>query len=116
MQFKGNAFFFIIIIVISLFYINHFKYRNYLAPVSDVLRKGGRVLDIGCGPGSWSMEIAGEYPKSTVVGVDITPNYPREIKPANCAFYQCNILSDLPFEDNTFDYVFMRYCIFILLS
>ncbi|KAL7308180.1 hypothetical protein PS15m_012066 [Mucor circinelloides] len=95
-------------------HLQHFMIRfaiqgNYLAPVSDVLRKGGRVLDIGCGPGSWSMEIAGEYPKSTVIGVDITPNYPREIKPANCAFYQCNILTTLPFEDGTFDYIFMRF-------
>lgn len=85
-----------------------FSSRNYLAPVNDVLRKGGRVLDIGCGPGSWSMEIAGEYPKSSVVGVDMTPIYPKEIKPTNCAFFPCNILITLPFEDNTFDYIFMR--------
>lgn len=84
-----------------------------MAPVSDILRKGGRVLDIGCGPGSWSMEIAGEYPKSTVIGIDITPIYPKEIKPTNCAFYQCNVLNTLPFEDNTFDYIFMRYVTYI---
>ncbi|KAG2197520.1 hypothetical protein INT47_007129 [Mucor saturninus] len=99
---------------IDRLHLQHFMIRfaiqgNYLAPVSEVLRKGGRVLDVGCGPGSWAMEIAGEYPKSTVIGVDITPIYPKEIKPTNCAFYQCNILNPLPFEDNTFDYVFMRF-------
>ncbi|GAA5813046.1 hypothetical protein MFLAVUS_006513 [Mucor flavus] len=99
---------------IDRLHLQHFMIRfaiqgNYLAPVSDILRKGGRVLDIGCGPGSWSMEIAGEYPKSTVIGVDITPIYPKEIKPTNCAFYQCNVLNTLPFEDNTFDYIFMRF-------
>ncbi|KAI9249351.1 hypothetical protein EDC94DRAFT_637222 [Helicostylum pulchrum] len=99
---------------IDRLHLQHFMIRfaiqgNYLAPVSDILRKGGRVLDIGCGPGSWSMEIAGEYPKSTVIGIDITPIYPKEIKPTNCAFYQCNVLNTLPFEDNTFDYIFMRF-------
>ncbi|KAG2228773.1 hypothetical protein INT48_008419 [Thamnidium elegans] len=99
---------------IDRLHLQHFMIRfaiqgNYLAPVSDILRKGGRVLDIGCGPGSWSMEIAGEYPKSTVIGIDITPIYPKEIKPTNCAFYQCNVLNILPFEDNTFDYIFMRF-------
>ncbi|KAI8048770.1 S-adenosyl-L-methionine-dependent methyltransferase [Gilbertella persicaria] len=95
-------------------HLQHFMVRfaiqgNYLAPVSEVLRKGGRVLDVGCGPGAWSMEIAGEYPKSTVIGIDIAPIYPKDIIPSNCAFYQCNILNKLPFEDNTFDYVFMRF-------
>jgi ubiquinone/menaquinone biosynthesis C-methylase UbiE len=73
-----------------------------------MLRKGSKILDVGCGPGTWSMEIAGEYPKSTVIGIDMTPLFPREIKPSNCAFYQCNLLNKLPFEDSSFDYVFMR--------
>ncbi|KAI8380055.1 hypothetical protein BD560DRAFT_432297 [Blakeslea trispora] len=95
-------------------HLQHFMIRfaiqgNYLAPVSDVLRKGGRVLDVGCGPGAWSMEIAGEYPKSTVIGIDIAPIYPKDIIPSNCVFYQCNVLNKLPFEDNTFDYIFMRF-------
>lgn len=80
-----------------------------MAPVSDVLRKGGRVLDVGCGPGSWAMEIAGEYPKSQVVGIDINPMFPRDIKPSNCTFHQYNLLDGLPFEDGSFDYIFMRY-------
>lgn len=83
-------------------------FRNYLAPVHDLLRKGGRVLDVGCGPGAWSMEIAGEYPKSVITGIDMAPLFPRDIKPTNCAFYQSNILNKLPFEDSSFDYIFMR--------
>ncbi|CAO3694792.1 unnamed protein product [Rhizopus stolonifer] len=94
-------------------HLQHFMIRfaiqgNYLAPVHDMLRKGSKILDVGCGPGTWSMEIAGEYPKSTVVGIDMTPLFPRENKPTNCAFYQCNILNKLPFEDHSFDYIFMR--------
>ncbi|KAI8391346.1 uncharacterized protein BYT42DRAFT_556542 [Radiomyces spectabilis] len=99
---------------IDRLHLQHFMVRfaiqgNYLAPVSDVLRKGGRVLDVGCGPGSWTMEIAGEYPRSQIVGIDITQMFPRDIKPANCIFRQCNVLTGLPFEECTFDYVFMRF-------
>ncbi|KAL0080404.1 hypothetical protein J3Q64DRAFT_1701745 [Phycomyces blakesleeanus] len=98
---------------IDRLHLQHFMVRfaiqgNYLAPVSDILRKGARVLDVGCGPGSWTMEIAGEYPKSTVVGVDINNMFPRDIKPSNCEFYNCNILHGLPFNSGSFDYVFMR--------
>ncbi|KAG1152997.1 hypothetical protein G6F37_000042 [Rhizopus arrhizus] len=99
---------------IDRLHLQHFMIRfaiqgNYLAPVHDMLRKGSKILDVGCGPGTWSMEIAGEYPKSTVIGIDMTPLFPREIKPSNCAFYQCNLLNKLPFEDSSFDYVFMRF-------
>lgn len=66
------------------------------------------MLDLGCGPGAWAMEIAGEYPKSSIIGIDMTPMFPREIKPTNCAFYQYNVLEGIPFDDDTFDYVFMR--------
>ncbi|KAI9010354.1 hypothetical protein CLU79DRAFT_722930 [Phycomyces nitens] len=98
---------------INRLHLQHFMVRfaiqgNYLAPVSDVLRQGARVLDVGCGPGSWTMEIAGEYPKSTVVGIDINNMFPRDIKPGNCEFYNCNILQGLPFNTGSFDYVFMR--------
>lgn len=109
MKSSNNKWFFIDIFFLFLFFFcNIYIYRNYLAPVTDTLRKGANVLDIGCGPGSWSMEIAGEYPKSTIVGVDMVPLFPRDIKPSNCLFYQSNILNGLPFQDGTFDYVFMR--------
>lgn len=74
-----------------------------------MLRKGGRVLDVGCGPGTWTMEIAGEYPRSQVIGVDMSTIFPVEIKPSNCTFQQYNLLDGLPFEDESFDFIFMRY-------
>ncbi|CDS12424.1 hypothetical protein LRAMOSA04618 [Lichtheimia ramosa] len=99
---------------VSRLHLLHFMVRfaiqgNYLAPVSEVLRKGAKVLDMGCGPGAWSMEIASEYPKSQVVGVDISPMFPNDIKPSNCTFHQLDLHQGLPFEDGTFDYVFMRF-------
>ncbi|ORY96684.1 S-adenosyl-L-methionine-dependent methyltransferase [Syncephalastrum racemosum] len=101
---------------IDRLHLLHFMVRfaiqgNYLAPVSDTLRKGGQVLDVGCGPGSWTMEIAGEYPKSKVVGVDVSPMFPRDIKPVNCTFHQCDVFDGSldQFPDESFDYIFMRF-------
>jgi ubiquinone/menaquinone biosynthesis C-methylase UbiE len=55
------------------------------------------------------MEIAGEYPKSEVVGIDMSSMFPAEIKPTNCQFMRINILEKLPFDDDSFDFIFMRY-------
>ncbi|MCU0540505.1 MAG: RlmE family RNA methyltransferase [Desulfobacterales bacterium] len=41
---------------------------------TGVLRKGGRVLDLGCAPGSWLLFAAEAVgPEGRVVGVDLTP-------------------------------------------
>lgn len=41
-------------------------------------------------------------------GIDIATMYPTTIKPSNTYFQQHDILQGLPFENETFDYVFMR--------
>ncbi|KAF0543571.1 S-adenosyl-L-methionine-dependent methyltransferase [Gigaspora margarita] len=66
-------------------------------------------IDIGCGPGHWSFEIAQEYPYAEVYGIDILSSFPSKIKPKNCHFKTCDILEGLPFDDNEFDYIFMRH-------
>ncbi|KAL0080139.1 hypothetical protein F4703DRAFT_1872822 [Phycomyces blakesleeanus] len=44
---------------------------NLLAPVENELIKGGvKVIDIGCGIGSWVVDMALAYPKSQYVGID----------------------------------------------
>lgn len=45
-----------------------------------------RILDLGCGTGIWSIEVANKYPDSFVVGVDIAPIQPTNF-PKNCDFY-----------------------------
>ncbi|KAL1920711.1 uncharacterized protein VTP21DRAFT_1088 [Calcarisporiella thermophila] len=61
-----------------------------------------------CGPGTWTMEMATEFPGSHFYGIDINKGFPEHIKPENCHFQVGNILEPLPFEDEGFDFVFVR--------
>ncbi|KAJ6191207.1 hypothetical protein N7519_001228 [Penicillium mononematosum] len=47
---------------------------------------GSRILDLGCGTGIWSIEVANKFPDSFVVGVDLAPIQPTNT-PKNCDFY-----------------------------
>ncbi|RGB38135.1 S-adenosyl-L-methionine-dependent methyltransferase [Rhizophagus diaphanus] len=97
---------------------HHYFYRyiwdnNFSAPVHDLLNShGSQILDIGCGPATWTLEVATEYQRSRYTGIDIAPTYPIHTKPHNVEFLQANILNGLPYADNTFDYVFCRFMIF----
>nr|CBX30026.1 Ribosomal RNA large subunit methyltransferase J [uncultured Desulfobacterium sp.] len=57
-----------------------------------LIKKGGRVLDLGCYPGSWTIyasDLVGQ--KGTVVGIDLKK---LDIKiPSNALVYQCDILN-----------------------
>jgi len=89
----------------------HLCHSNYQAPVTDDLKRGIKVLDVGCGTGIWSIELAKEFPNSTFTGTDITNVFMASelITPSNCTFLEANTLKGLPFDDNTFDFVFQRY-------
>jgi ubiquinone/menaquinone biosynthesis C-methylase UbiE len=68
------------------------------------------IFFCSCGPGTFLCEMAADYPKSRYVGVDLYPIFPN-IKPHNVNFIQCNLLKGLPFEENTFDFVHIRFLI-----
>ncbi|ORE16249.1 S-adenosyl-L-methionine-dependent methyltransferase [Rhizopus microsporus] len=74
--------------------------------------KGVKILDLGCGPGTWIMDMATEYPNSEFVGIDMCDVFPTNIRPANVTFQVSNALDGLPFEDNSFDMV--NFSLFIL--
>ncbi|CAI2164290.1 6166_t:CDS:2 [Funneliformis geosporum] len=85
---------------------------NFSSPVKDVLIAGGaKVLDIGCGPGIFLCDMASDYPRAYFVGIDLLSKFPS-LKPYNVSFVQCNILEGLPFENDTFDFVYCRFLLF----
>ncbi|KAI8997338.1 S-adenosyl-L-methionine-dependent methyltransferase [Pilobolus umbonatus] len=85
---------------------------DYCSPIRSQLKSGIIVLDVGCGSGTWTMEMSTAFPKSTFIGIDPNAFYPKDIKPRNCHFRTCALLVQqeflLPFPDNSIDYIFQR--------
>ncbi|GHO81277.1 hypothetical protein KSD_90480 [Ktedonobacter sp. SOSP1-85] len=81
-----------------------------------------RIIDIGCGPGNWVLNVAYEYPEVEVVGLDVSK---RMIKYAhtqaqtegreNAIFMEGNVLKQLPFPDNSFDLVNARFMVGVIM-
>jgi len=100
-------------------YLFHYIFQgNFSSPVEEILKIGGtEVLDLGCGPGTWLLEMGETFPKSNFTGVDLTntltgnDSLQSEIS-QNVKFVKGNVLDGLPFKDSTFDYVFIRYLSF----
>jgi metalloendopeptidase OMA1, mitochondrial len=78
---------------------------NILAPISS---QPSVILDVGTGGGAWCLEVAKEYPTTSVFGLDISPVI-RSDKPPNCDFIVGNLRRGLPFADNSVDFVHSRF-------
>ncbi|KAI0130247.1 hypothetical protein BJ170DRAFT_619313 [Xylariales sp. AK1849] len=75
--------------------------KLYLSPV-----RPRSVLDIGTGPGLWSLQIAQKFPEAYVLGIDVDPVKPPFHLP-NCSFEMMD--ASKPWTlDHTFDFVHMR--------
>nr|XP_019014476.1 uncharacterized protein I206_00558 [Kwoniella pini CBS 10737]OCF53257.1 hypothetical protein I206_00558 [Kwoniella pini CBS 10737] len=81
---------------------------NFLAPVHGNLQKGCRALDIGCGTGIWTIEMANEFPHVEWIGTDLAPVQRDTELPDNLHFVQNDVTQGLPFPDNSFDFVHSR--------
>lgn len=73
------------------------------------------VLDIGCGPGGWVLDVARRYPEIEVTGIDISQGMVRYAKAyaqvsqlPNAHFQVMNALEPLEFPDASFDLVNAR--------
>lgn len=57
---------------------------NYLGPVKQVLGGVGKrsVLDVGCGSGSFVLDMAKEFPNAQIFGCDVAPMQ-RALAPPN---------------------------------
>lgn len=80
-----------------------------------------RVLDVGCGPGGWVLDVAYAHPQVKVTGLDISHTmitYARARAKAegrrNAEFAEGNILEPLAFPDNYFGLVNARFMIMFL--
>ncbi len=73
------------------------------------------ILDIGCGPGGWTLDVARSYPKKEITGVDISDmmlTYANEQKKfhelENIHFEKMDVRQKLAFPDQSFDLVNIR--------
>jgi ubiquinone/menaquinone biosynthesis C-methylase UbiE len=73
------------------------------------------VLDVGCGPGGWVLDVAFEYPQINVMGLDISEimiQYARAQAWTqglqNATFQVADALKPLDFDDHSFDLVNAR--------
>ncbi|CAG8733530.1 15304_t:CDS:2, partial [Dentiscutata heterogama] len=89
------------------FLFNHIWGCNFSSPIERKLHKGAIVLDVGCGPGTWLLEMSTTYPQSQFYGIDIEQIFPKEIKPGNLEFIQSDITNGIKFDNDHFDFVRM---------
>lgn len=74
------------------------------------------LLDIGCGPGGWALDVAQQYPHMHVIGIDIEPalieaarGYAQAESTENVTFWQKDVRQPLPFAEGSFDYIQIRF-------
>ena len=74
-----------------------------------------RVLDIGCGPGDWVLDVAFTYPEKDAVGIDIShqaieyANAQAQVRGlSNAQFMVMDATSSLDFPDQSFDLINAR--------
>jgi ubiquinone/menaquinone biosynthesis C-methylase UbiE len=78
------------------------------------------ILDLGCGPGQWVRDVAYEYPKIAMTGIDISDimieyaGAHARVQGLNNAHFQVmDIANPLEFADNSFDLVNGRLIAFL---
>jgi ubiquinone/menaquinone biosynthesis C-methylase UbiE len=84
---------------------------NSAAYLLERLRPGAAVLDVGCGPGTITLDLASRLPEGWVVGIDAEPGVVQQARAASAALRLGNLRFEvgdvrrLEFEDAGFDVV-----------
>jgi trans-aconitate methyltransferase len=76
--------------------------KHWIAPIENPRS----IIDVGTGTGIWCMDVADDFPGSTVMGIDLSPIQPTLVPP-NLEF----VVQDLeePWDmPNRFDFVHTR--------
>jgi SAM-dependent methyltransferase len=86
--------------------------KNYFGPVAELLapRPGNEqpaILYLGCGSGTWIIEMAQEFPHCTVLGIDLAPTCDGNLPP-NCRIEIDDINLGMTHYRNCFDLVHAR--------
>ncbi|MGH7726742.1 MAG: class I SAM-dependent methyltransferase [Candidatus Eiseniibacteriota bacterium] len=79
--------------------------RVFLREITAELGPGSRVLDAGCGPGSWDYSTT---PDLRIVGFDVLPIHPPVPHPPNASYFRGD-LAQLAVRDRSFDAVLVHY-------
>ena len=59
--------------------------------------------------GRWAIEVADDYPRTQVIGMDLSPMQPTDV-PENCEFIIGDLTESLAdFDDGNFDLVHSRF-------
>ncbi|KAK4207266.1 S-adenosyl-L-methionine-dependent methyltransferase [Rhypophila decipiens] len=83
----------------------------HYAPVEEVLKNGGEVLDLGTGTGIWAIELGDKYPNAKVTGIDLSPIQPNFV-PENVHFFVDDLEEEWLDEANKYDYIHVRHVVY----
>ncbi|CAI2178919.1 10167_t:CDS:2 [Funneliformis geosporum] len=93
----------------------YFRYiwnSYFSSPVERTLHNGAFILDLRCGTGTFLLDLCSQYQSSNFVGIDRRDDYfPRDLSKnsKNVKFIKHDILDGIPYADNTFDFIYMRF-------
>lgn len=82
---------------------------------ANLPNSSARFLDVGCGTGTVSYDLAREYPSAKVYGIDLSPIQIIDNKPPNVEFIKGDLFNlagnDARLAPGTYDFVFSRLLI-----
>lgn len=92
------------------------RYLGKPMPEQAALAHVRRVLDVGCGPGGWALDLAARFPQMALIGIDTSPTrlvaalaqaHARGL--ANVDFLRMDVRESLAFPDASFDLIHARF-------